>query len=76
MVSSRCQGQNKEGSAQDTIGEGGPGNSDDVVGSYGAERENGKVLDEEDGMNKTIIGIDREIKWIFAIVVERKEVYC
>jgi len=36
--------------------------------------KDGKVLAEEDGRNKTIIGIDRENKWISAIVVKRKGV--
>ena len=35
--------------------------------------KDGKVIDEEDGRNKTIIGIDRENKWISAIVGKRKE---
>ena len=32
------------------------------------------MVDEEDGRNKTIIGIDRENKWISAIVVQKKGV--
>ena len=42
------------------------------MGLYGAERKGGKVLAEEDGRNKAIIGIDRENKWISAIVVKKK----
>ena len=42
------------------------------MGLYGTKRKDGKVLEEEDGMNKTIIGIDRENKWISVIVVKRK----
>ena len=34
--------------------------------------KDGKVLEEDDGRNKTIIGIDREHKWISAIVVKKK----
>ena len=34
--------------------------------------KDGKVLEEEDGRNKTIIGIGRENKWISAIVVKKK----
>ena len=36
--------------------------------------KDGKIIEEEDGRNKTIIGIDRENKWVSAIVVKKKGV--
>ena len=42
---------------------------------YMEQRGNdGKVLEEDDRRNKTIIGIDRENKWISAIVGSKKGV--
>jgi len=34
--------------------------------------KDGKIIEEEDGRNKTLIGIDRENKWVSSIVVQKK----
>ena len=34
--------------------------------------KDGRIIEDEDGRNKTIIGIDRENKWVSAIVVQKK----
>ena len=46
------------------------------MGLYDTERrgKDGRVMEEDDGRNKMIIGIDRENKWVSAIVVQKKGV--
>ena len=34
----------------------------------------GKVMEEDDGRKRTIIGVDRETKWISAIVFKRERI--